>query len=148
MKKWWSWGHAAVQVEGAQATVTSGSVGSLLAAMLEAVTGKNLCIELSAAAGDVQWAGTLGATVFPAHGQHYSAQVATELCAGLYAGVQDVPLPTNFGDVETVLEGVLGTDNDAPVEQVASAFDGDDIDQWHGRRSGMFAEALRLSPAS
>ena len=128
LKKWWSWGHAAVQVEGAHATLTRGSVGSLFAAMLEAVTGKNVAIELSAAAGDVQWAGTLGATVFPASGNGYSAQAATELCAGLYAGVQNVPIPTNFGDVKTVLEGVLGIDSEAPVEDVASAFDGDEVD--------------------
>ena len=128
MKRSWSWGHSPIQREGAQATVVRNNVGTLFAAMLEAVSGKNLHIELSVAAGDVQWAGTLGATVFPASTAEYSAQIATEICAGIYSGVEKTPVPTSFGDVHTVLEGVLGLDNDAPVADVATAFRGADID--------------------
>jgi hypothetical protein len=128
LKQAWSWGQVAVQRTGAQATVIGNNVGTLFAVMFEAVTGQNLQIELSVAAGDVQWAGALGATVFPASGQGYSAQAATELCSALYSGVQKAPVPTNFGDVQTVLQGVLGLDNDAPVTDVAAAFDGADVD--------------------
>ncbi|WP_437980451.1 hypothetical protein [Sorangium sp. So ce117] len=100
-----------------------------LAADIVAAHGRDLLIELTSAGLSVAFGGALSAVVFPAEGPGYSAQTATELCASLYTGTRAGPVDTKLGEVEPVVEDLLGLDNDAPVIDLARAFAGDDIDR-------------------
>ncbi|XXX79559.1 hypothetical protein WMF30_12385 [Sorangium sp. So ce134] len=114
---------------GAMAPIFFG-VGHFLASVYKSMRDIDLTIELSAASRDVMFGAALGSTVFPIDDQSYSAQVATELCASTYSGVPNQPIPTNVGDVETVVSGLLGIDDDVPIVDMASNIDGRDVDRF------------------
>jgi hypothetical protein len=124
----WSLGPSLLNRFGAMATLWSG-IGPLTAATLHAIRGMDLRLEIVSAGMDVAWGGAIGATIFPKDDPEYSEQAAVELCASAYTGIANLPVPTNFGDVATVLDGLLGIDNDAPVVELARAFNPGDLDR-------------------
>jgi hypothetical protein len=111
--------------------------GRIIAAAVEAVLGRDLLIELSHAAAYVEWAAALGATVFPVVSDSYSEQGHAELCASVYSGVEGREVKVNFGQVDVVLRGILGLENDAPIADFQSAFQGGDVDRLRGIVSGI-----------
>lgn len=117
----WCSAEARVNFEGAMATPALGA-GRLLSVVYRHITGKDLLVEFFSAAGPVEWAAALGATVFPVEVDGYSEQAATELCASAYSGIRDQSIPTSLGDVETVVDGLISLDNDAPILEVERAF--------------------------
>ncbi len=117
-----------MQFRGAMATPFNG-VTALAAAVLKEITGQDRLLELGVAASSVEWAAALSATIFPVEPKNYSAQTATEFCASLYSGVNREAAARSPGDVETVVEGLLALDNDAPILKVEEAFSGNDVDR-------------------
>lgn len=101
----------------------------MIAAMVKAISGRDLSLELGHAVSYVEWAAALGATVFPVRSEGFSEQRHAELCASMYSGVKDVPVPVNFGAVDVVLSDLLGIANDAPIDDLVSAFSGPDVDR-------------------
>ena len=123
----WASAEEAVHRRGAMATPALG-VGPLLASLFQHATGRDLFIELFSASGPVEWGAVLGATVFPVETGGYSEQAASELCASVYSGVRDEPVPTSLGNVETIVQGILSLDNDAPILEMEQAFSHSDPD--------------------
>jgi hypothetical protein len=124
----WCSAEARVNIQGAMATPALG-VGRVLSAIYKYVTGRDLLLEFFSAAGPVEWAAALGATVFPVEVDGYSEQASTELCASAYSGIRNQPIPTSLGDVETVVGGLMALDNDAPILDVVRAFGNTDVDR-------------------
>ena len=111
--------------------------GLIIAAAVDAVLGRDLLIELSHAAAYVEWAAALGAIVFPVVSDSYSEQGHAELCASVYSGVAEREVKVNFGQVDVVLRGILGLENDAPIADFQSAFEGEDVDRLRDIVSGI-----------
>jgi hypothetical protein len=104
-------------------------VGALAATVLKRLTGHDQFLELCTAASSVEWAAALNATVFPVDVEGYSQQAATELCASLYSGISAGRALSSAGDVETVIDGLLALDNDAPILEVEEIFSGEEVNR-------------------
>lgn len=117
--------------------VSSVGAARVISAAIEALSGRNLALELGHAAGYVEWAAALGATAFPVQVEGYSEQRHAELCASIYSGVENKDVPVNFGAVDVVLTSILGIANDAPVTDIVSAFTGADVDRLRGVVTGI-----------
>jgi hypothetical protein len=124
----WTTAESFVHYRGAMATGTLGA-GAIIAAINKQLTGRDVFLELSSSSSSVEWAGVLGATVFPVEVDGYSDQVACEVCASVYSGVRKEKVLTSFGEVETIVQGLLALDNDAPILEVEEAFANSDIDR-------------------
>jgi len=104
-------------------------IGHFVAAFLKAQTGRDHLIELSSASTSVEWSSAVGATVVPVVSGTYSEQVGTELCASLYSGLRRGHAEPFQPEMETVLNGILTIDNDAPVLEVVEAISGADVER-------------------
>jgi hypothetical protein len=124
----WSNSEFLVHYRGAIATGVLGA-GAIISAIHKQLTGRDVFLELVYASSSVEWAGVLGATVFPVETENYSEQLACEICASAYSGVPKEKIPTAFGSVETIVQGLLSLDNDAPILEVAEVFSNTDIDR-------------------
>lgn len=125
----WTNAESSVHYRGAMATGTL-EAGPIIAAIYKQLTGRDVFLELCSASSSVEWAGALGATVFPVEVDGgYSEQVACELCASAYSGIKKEKIPTSFGEVETIVQGLLTLDNDAPILEVAEVFSNRDVDR-------------------
>lgn len=123
----WASEHS-VHFLGAMATLTNG-IGRFLAALFSEKNESILFPELMITAGTVGWAGTLRATVFPIQTNGYDGQVLTEFCASAYSGIRNEKVPTSLGAMETVIDGLLGINNDAPILEVSDVFSAGDTDR-------------------
>ena len=124
----WVGAERLVHYRGAMATGALGS-GAIFSAIHKQLTGRDVFIELYSASTLVEWAGVLGATVFPSEMEGYSEQTACELCASAYSGITRERVPTAFGSVETIVQGLFTLDNDAPILEVAEVFSNKDVDR-------------------
>jgi hypothetical protein len=122
----WSEPEFFVNCRGAMATSARG-MAPIISEYFNALTGKNIALEMFTAAMPVEWAGVLNATVFPAVTGSFSAQSFAEIYASCYSGIQNQPIPVNYGEVGTVLKGILAIDNEVPVREVVEAVGGPDI---------------------
>jgi hypothetical protein len=126
----WLIGESLLNTHGAMATLWIG-IGPLMARLFKAARGAERTLEIVAAGQDVMFGAALGATIFPQESPTYSAQAATELCASGYTGVANPSAPeVSFGDVEVVVDGLLGIDNDTGIVELARAFAADDVDHF------------------
>ena len=142
----WSSAEEQIHFRGAMATGLEG-VGRLLAAMIKALTGRELLLEMYHAGSSVEWAAALNASVFPIQIEHYSTEEAVQLCAGAYSGVP-IKTPGSIGSTEIVVKSLLALDDDAPILDVVGAFSGHDTDRlrkivFGAVRSKSTAEQLR-----
>jgi hypothetical protein len=124
----WVVAERLVHYRGAMATGALGC-GAVISAIHKQLTGRDVSIELFSASTSVEWAGVLGATVFPAEMESYSEQTACEICASAYSGMIREKVPTAFGSVETIVHGLFTLNNDAPILEVAEVFSNKDVDR-------------------
>lgn len=126
--KMWSGMERNIFSRGAMGTLSHG-VGPILGELCKAVSGKDVRLEIGAAAMSVEWAATLGATYFPVSTEEYSEYGAAAMCATLYSGVNTAVSVNPVGNIEVLMNGLLTLDNDAPVLEVEKTFTHSDIDR-------------------
>lgn len=124
----WTTAESFVHYRGAMATGALGA-GAIIAAIHKQLTGRDVFLELFSSSSSVEWAGVLGATVFPVEVDGYSEQIACEICASAYSGIKKEKIPTSFGEVETIVQGLLTLDNDAPILEMEEVFSNSDVDR-------------------
>jgi len=86
LSEYWDAAEYTLQVRGAMGSLTGG-LARFGAAVTKALFNKDLFIEISATAQDVEWAGALGAHLVPEHGENYSSEKAAGLLIALSSGV-------------------------------------------------------------
>jgi hypothetical protein len=126
--QFWSSSEILLESRGAMGLM-SGGMANLIAMMIKIMTGRDLELEMMSAGASVEWAAALGSTVIPYHDDVFSEQKLTEILASAYSGVRDLTMPSSVGDVEVVVDGLLSVNNDASILDVASIFDGDEVNR-------------------
>jgi hypothetical protein len=75
----------------------------------------------------VEWAAALGAVYSPLKTSDFDEGPFAEFCGSIMTGVKQESIIAPVCDMNTLVEGLLCLDNDAPVIEVAEAFDGSDM---------------------
>lgn len=124
----WASTEDSVAFRGAMGLYATG-IGQMVAAMVQAFTGRELRLEMWTAGASVEWASIFGSTVIPVDGKEYSEQKITEMLASAYSGVKNQSIPANIGDMELAVNGLLAINNDAPILDLEQAFSGGDVNR-------------------
>lgn len=111
---------------GAMGTVHSG-FGNMAAGIYERISGRDLRIELTAAAAQVQWAGALKAHLFPFRGDGYDETKACDLLATLYDPLNSTRRQWPEPQALDAIADILAIDNDVALMPFAKEFSSADI---------------------
>jgi hypothetical protein len=122
----WFSGELLLHRRGAMANVSLG-LGSLIGPIANALLKKDVQLELMMAGIDVEWAATLGASVFPNTVNGYTDSRPMEVVANLYSPVPLQPVHVNFAKSTKVVQDLFTIDNDAPILEVADVFKKGDL---------------------
>lgn len=119
LSEYWASAEYALHARGAMASLTGG-LASFGAAVATEIFKKDLFIEMSVAAQNVEWAGALGAHLVPEQGAGYSSEGASALLVALSSGgmksAQATAAPKEFA----LAEDLLAFDNDTNVLEFVS----------------------------
>lgn len=117
-----------IHKRGAMATPALG-LGSLMADLYEARTGKNAFIEFFAASENIEIGAALGAAVIPSsHPEAFEGEEQnTHQLAEFYSGIGKASIDIFLSQHKTVLSGVLSIGEDVPVLELAKTFKGNDV---------------------
>ncbi|WP_143195692.1 hypothetical protein [Archangium sp. Cb G35] len=128
LKTIWSASEIVLQNLGAMGAGNLG-IGPIVAALVKAVTGRDLFIEFHSSGAAVEWAAAIGAHINPAAVEGYSEEGQTEILCSFYSGMGKNTVDQLRHPVEALLDELLAIDNDAPVIEFATAFSSGEINR-------------------
>ena len=135
----WSNAEWSVQARGATGTSHLG-IGGVAAAVYEQITGRDLRLELWAAAQKVEWAAALGSHVFPATSTGYDEANACELIAGIYCTSRRNAPTTVPSLMIGAVPNLLTIDNSISVVEFSNEFASSDINRLRSLIHGISSE--------
>jgi hypothetical protein len=120
----WGMSERSVHSRGAMGTSHLGA-GLVAATIYEAVSGRDLRLELWSAAQKIEWAAAIGAHAFPISGPGYDDTAACDMVASIY-GPAVAHTVASTSSLQVVGD-ILALDNDAPIVTFAKEFVSPDI---------------------
>jgi hypothetical protein len=111
--------------------------GLFIQTMAKGTKAERFDLEIGMTSPLVEWGGVFDATLFPIDREDYSAVPIAQFCSSIYTGV---PLTSNvesWGDFGTVVDSLLGVDNDTSVLEWELVIGEREIQRLHDLVSSM-----------